>query len=152
MIVYEKPQPQFEYLNPLVGTWITTGEITDDSIHCPEKIRGTDIFEWVCEGFYLLHRVNVMIGKQHVEAIELIGQYNPVTRKFQMHSFDNEGKLVIMESTILPDGNLSITGNRMRTTLMIDEQCQQMTAHWERTEDTVNWKKWMNMTFTKVRE
>jgi len=43
----------------------------------PVPITGTDIYEWLPGGFFLLHRVDVVIGEQAVRAIELIGEYDP---------------------------------------------------------------------------
>jgi len=43
----------------------------------PVPITGTDIYEWLPGGFFLLHHVDVVIGEQAVRAIELIGEYDP---------------------------------------------------------------------------
>jgi hypothetical protein len=52
-------------------------------------ITGTDIYEWLPGGFFLVHHVDVMIGEQPVQALELIGEYGPATDAFLARAYDN---------------------------------------------------------------
>ena len=58
----------------LVGRWRSEGPVVGE---VPVPITGTDIYEWLPGGFFLLHHVDVVIGEQAVRAIELIGEYDP---------------------------------------------------------------------------
>ena len=58
----------------LVGRWRSEGPVVGE---VPVPITGTDIYEWLPGGFFLLHHVDVVIGEQAVPAIELIGEYDP---------------------------------------------------------------------------
>jgi len=57
-----------------VGRWRSEGPVVGE---VPVPITGTDIYEWLPGGFFLLHHVDVVIGEQAVRAIELIGEYDP---------------------------------------------------------------------------
>ena len=67
------PSPQTQRLGALVGRWRSEGHIVGDQ---PVPITGTDIYEWLAGGFFLVHHVDVVIGEQRVQAMELIGPYD----------------------------------------------------------------------------
>jgi hypothetical protein len=73
------PSPQIQRLGALVGRWRSEGHVEAD---VPVPITGTDIYEWLPGGFFLVHRVDVVIGQQPVQALELIGEYDPATDSF----------------------------------------------------------------------
>ena len=56
----------------IIGNWKSSGEVLQPGVD-PMLINGTDTYEWVLADFFILHRVNVMMGKEQVEVIELIG-------------------------------------------------------------------------------
>jgi hypothetical protein len=51
-------------------------------------------------GFFLVHHVDVVIGDQTVQAIELIGEYDPASDSFTARAYDNEGNVTIMRATV----------------------------------------------------
>ena len=73
------PSREIQRLGALVGRWRSEGYIVGE---VPIPITGTDIYEWLAGGFCLLHHVDVVIGEQPVQAIELIGEYDPTTDSF----------------------------------------------------------------------
>jgi hypothetical protein len=145
-----EPSTQLKRLNVLVGKWNTTGEVRASSTAPASTIIGTDSYEWVLNNFFLLHRVDVQIGPQKVEAIELIGDYEAAGQTYSMRSFDNQGKFATMEATINPDGTFTFTGESERTTLTIHEGGQHMEAHWERLTDNSTWVAWMDLDLIKA--
>jgi hypothetical protein len=48
----------------------------------PVPITGTDGYQWLAGGFFLVHHVDVVIGDQQVQALELIGDYDPASDAF----------------------------------------------------------------------
>src|SRR5215468_4343691 len=70
------PGPEIQRLGALVGRWRSEGHIVGE---VPVPITGTDIYQWLPGGFFLVHHVDVVIGEQTVQAIELIGEYDPQT-------------------------------------------------------------------------
>lgn len=43
------------------------------------RITGTDAYEWLPGGFFLLHHVDVHVGDEKVDAFEVIGGYDAAT-------------------------------------------------------------------------
>jgi hypothetical protein len=141
------PAPALQFLNPLIGTWKTEGEILGNPA---TKIQGTDQYEWVSGGFFVLHRVDVWMGDDKVETIELIGGFDAETGTFPMRSFDNQGNFTTMQARVEPDSVFIIEGDGIRSILTIAKDGQSMTARWEQSKDGLNWKPWLDMKFTKI--
>ena len=133
-------------LNVLSGTWNSAGKIVNSS----ETIHGTDSYEWVAGGCYLLHRVDVTIGAKKMEAVEIIGSDEAGDYMCPMYSFDSNHQFETMQLTFEKDHVFRIIGNLMRATLTIEADETHMEASWEKSEDGVSWKPWMEMKFDKV--
>jgi hypothetical protein len=82
------PSPRRQRLGALVGQRRSEGHIVSDP---PVPITGTDSYERLAGGFFLVHHVDVMIG-QRVQALELIGEYDPATDAFiaRAHNTDDQ--------------------------------------------------------------
>lgn len=143
-----KPPLELQQLNFLIGNWNTEGQVLATPGNPSVTIKGTDTYEWVTEGFFVLHRVDVLIGNEKVEVVEIIGSYDPQNKIYAMHSFDNKGEHTAMFASI-ESGVMTITGNMMRATLSASGDGRQMTAKWERSEDGLAWKPWIDMRFSK---
>jgi hypothetical protein len=157
------PSPQTQRLGALVGWWRSAGHIVGDDP--PVPITGTDIYEWLPGGFFLVHRVDVVIGEQRVQALELIGEYDPAADSFTARSYDNLGDVTIMRARVDEQGVWRFTGGAdtarvarpaadaggaVRSTLTVSADRSGMTARWERSDDGASWQPWMDMTFTRM--
>ena len=132
----------------------------------PVPITGTDIYEWLAGHFFLVHHVDVVIGEQPVQAIEIIGEYDPATDSFTARAYDNEGNVTTMRATVDDQGVWTFTGGgdiapvaqpssadtsgAVRSTLTLSADGSTMTAKWERSDDGSTWQAWMDMTFTRM--
>ena len=157
------PSPPTRRLGALVGRWRSEGHIVGDR---PVSITGTDVYEWLAGGFFLLHHVDVLIGQQRVQALELIGSYDPATDSFTARAYDNLGNLTLMRAGVDDQGVWRFTGGgdvapvarpaaaeasgAVRSTLTISPDRAGMTARWERSDDGVSWQPWMDMAFTRM--
>jgi hypothetical protein len=157
------PSPQTQRLGALVGRWRSEGHIVGDQ---PVPITGTDTYQWLPGGFFLLHHVDVMLGQQQVQAIELIGQYDPASDAFTARAYDNLGNITVMQARVDEQGVWRFTGGgdvaplawpasaeasgAVRSTLTISPDRAAMTARWERSDDGASWQPWMDMTFTRM--
>jgi Protein of unknown function (DUF1579) len=101
------PGPEIQRLGALVGQWRSEGHIVGE---VPVPITGTDIYEWLPGGFFLVHHVDVVIGEQTVQAIEVIGEYDPATGSFTVRSYDNQGNVTIMRASVDERGVWTFTG------------------------------------------
>jgi hypothetical protein len=157
------PSPQARRLGALVGRWRSEGYIVGDP---PVPITGTDTYEWLAGGFFLVHHVDVVIGQQRVQALELLGEYDPTTDSFTARAYDNQGNVTVMRASVDEQGVWRFTGGgdvaavarpasaeaggAVRSTLTISPDRAGMTARWERSDDGASWQPWMDMTFTRM--
>ena len=132
-----------------VGKWNTEGQVEASPSSPATKIIGTDTYEWQHGGFFLIHRVDVRIGDEKVEAIEIIG-YDASSQTYPMRSFDSQGNFVTMQASVSDDGIWTFTGESERSTLVVSDDDNTMTAHWERSDDGSNWLPWMDVKLTKA--
>jgi hypothetical protein len=136
------PSPQFQRLGALVGRWRSEGHIVGE---VPVSIAGTDVYEWLAGGFFLVHHVDVMVGQQRVQALELIGSYDPATDAFTARAYDNLGNVTIMRARVDDQGVWTFTGGgdvapvaqppaeaseAVRSMLTISPDRAGMTARW----------------------
>jgi Protein of unknown function (DUF1579) len=159
----QMPSPETQRLGALVGRWASQGHVIADP---PVSITGTDIYEWLAGGFFLVHHVDVVIGQQKVEALEVIGEYDPATHSYACRAYDNEGSVTIMRARVDDEGVWTFTGGgdvaaaarpdpgdepgAVRSTLTVSADRNTMTAKWERIDDGSTWHPWMDMTFTRL--
>ncbi|MER5423360.1 DUF1579 family protein [Streptosporangium roseum] len=138
-------------LDALVGRWRSRGQMVPTDPSDPAiEIAGSDTYEWLTGGFFLLHRVAVRIGDDQVEVVEMIGPYDPATGTYPMRSFDNHGAFVTMQASVADDGVWTFAGDTERATLVIADDRATMSATWERADDTTTWHPWMTMSFTRL--
>jgi Protein of unknown function (DUF1579) len=157
------PIPEIQRLGALVGRWRSEGHVVGE---VPVPITGTDIYEWLPGGFFLVHHVDVVIGEQTVQAIELIGEYDPANDSFTARSYDNQGSITTMHVRVDEHGVWRFTGGgdvapvarpsnagasgAVRSTLTVSPDGRNMTARWERCDDDASWQPWMDMIFTRM--
>jgi len=105
------PGPEIQRLGALVGRWRSEGHIVGE---VPVPITGTDIYQWLPGGFFLVHHVDVVIGEQTVQALELIGEYDPASGSFTARSYDNQGSITITRTRVDEHGVWTFTGGGER--------------------------------------
>ena len=78
-----KRPAQLLLLDKFAGNWQTTGTLR---INENEQVsfKGTDRYEWLPGGFFMLHTVDVMMNGVRKENIEIIG-YDPLSDTYPMH-------------------------------------------------------------------
>jgi hypothetical protein len=149
-------------LAAIAGRWNTSGYVIGDP-RLP--VKGMDIYDVLPGGHFLVHHVDVVVGEQKVRAIEIIGEPDPESDAYLARSFDSEGNFEVMRLWIEDDGAFHFSGGgdvasaaqpgdaptaRVRSTLTVSEDRASMKAFWERSEDGVEWKPWMDITFTRT--
>lgn len=143
------PAEHLRPLSPVIGRWASQGQTvtTGDAPSIP--IIGTDVYSWLAGGQFIEHRVNVRMGVDVVEALEVIGGTDGAF--VTMRAFDNDGMFTEMRATV-DDGTgaISIVGEHTRATLIVSEDGNAMEAHWERSAGGSEWSPWMDMRFTRI--
>jgi hypothetical protein len=134
-----------ERLEPLVGRWRSSGRTVDGV-----QIAGTDAYEWFPGGGFLVHHVDVQMGEDRVQVIEMIGDPDSTDGgRLRMRAFDNQGGYGEMRASVDDAGVWTFAGDTMRTTLTIDSDGKTMAAKWERSPDGATWVYWMDMEFAR---
>jgi hypothetical protein len=150
-----------ERLSPVAGRWTTTGFVIGDP-RLP--VEGTDIYEVLPGGHFLVHHVDVTVGGREVRAIEIIGEPDRESDAYLARSFDSDGNVEVMKLRIDDDGTFRFFGGgdvapaaqpgdapttQVRSTLTVSENRASMKALWERSEDGIHWQPWMDIAFTR---
>jgi hypothetical protein len=150
-----------ERLWSIAGNWATSGHVVGEP---PVPVSGSDVYEVLAGGYFLVHHVDVTVGNEEVRAIEIIGEPSSRTGAFVARSFDNQGAAEVMEVTVDDGGVLHLIGGpevaraaqptgtttaRVRSTLTVAPDRASMAALWERSDDGVTWEPWMEISFTR---
>lgn len=158
MTAFDKPQSEpingasveLDRLSSLVGTWRTQGRSIPNNANEPAiEIAGTDSYQWLPGGFFLVHHVDVMMGNEKVNAIEVIGPYDASSQTYPMRSFDHQGNFTTMQASFDADGGWMFVGETVRAHLTIAANGATMNARWEMREGS-EWKHWLDMEFSKI--
>jgi hypothetical protein len=150
-----------ERLSAIVGRWKTSGYVIGDS-RLP--VEGSDIYDVLPGGHFLVHHIDVTVGEEKVRAIEIIGEPDPESDAYLARSFDSEGNFEVMKLRIDDDGAFHFSGGgeiapaaqpgdaptaQVRSTLTVSEDRASMKALWERSDDGIDWEPWMDIRFTR---
>lgn len=145
-------------LHAIAGRWLTSGHVVGDE---PIPITGTDTYDVLAGGHFLVHHVDVTVGDQPVVAIEIIGEPNP-GGGYLARSYDNDGNAELMTLTIDDQGVFHFEGGGdiapaarpgdattagVSATLTVADDRRSMHALWERSEDGTTWQTWMDLAF-----
>ena len=139
--------PPLDHLRFILGRWRTTGSVLDESGNEVAAIAGSDAYELMHGGRWIIHRVDVLIGDQRTVALELIGQPDHGGR-CRMRAFDGSGAYDEMTLGQLPDGAWRLEGDGVRSTLRAKDE-QVMITLWERRYGD-SWIDWMKMRFDRT--
>jgi Protein of unknown function (DUF1579) len=145
----QRPGREHKRLEVFVGKWKTEG-LTRATESIPStKIKGTDTYEWLEGGFFLIHHVDVNMGDEKVRAIEIVG-YDDASNKYPMKFFDSLGNSGAYMASV-EDGVWNFTGNSERATVRFSEDGNIMTVQWEQQVDNSKWEPWMDMKLYKIK-
>ncbi|TWF81589.1 hypothetical protein FHX44_117534 [Pseudonocardia hierapolitana] len=125
---------------PIIGSWASSGRTVEGV-----EIAGTDVYEWLPGRRFVVHRVDVRMGGEQVNVLEVIGERDGDA--FLMRSFEGNGGTALMRATVDDAGVWTFAGPTARATLVVAGST--MTARWERTVDGA-WEHWMDMGFRRT--
>jgi hypothetical protein len=143
-----RPGPEHERLAAFAGRWRTAGQVLASASTPALEIAGTDEYEWMPGGFFLLHRVDIHIGGERVQALEIIG-WDAERGSYFMRSFDSQGGTAEMRASIGDDGTWKFTGDAERFTGGFGDGGETMSGRWERREGD-QWLPWMDVRLAKA--
>lgn len=138
------------HLDALIGAWRTQGDVLDeDGSTTIATIEGTDTYEWLGRSF-VIHRIDVHIGDDHVEGLEVIGPCEPEVGTYPTQAYDNRGGIQTSTATVDQDGTWTFRADGAKATLRVADDGQSMRAEWVRTDDGgTAGRPWMRLRFTR---
>lgn len=142
-----KHNPAHEQLAPFVGIWRTSGQIhaTDKTPAIP--VHGIDSYEWLPGEYFLLHKVDVMIGDNKINNTEIIG-WDYETENYFMHAYDTSGLYSRMQATV--NGNDRVyEGTTEKFAGGFNGNGSVLSGLWYIREKDTAWRKWMNIKLEK---
>jgi hypothetical protein len=145
-----RPASQLKELDVLVGRWNTRMREIGNSPAADFQAIGTDTYEWLEGGYFLVHHVDVRMAGKPYKVIEIIGGYDEQSQSHAMRSFDSQGVVTVMQASRGADGSLMFAGEKARAKLIVGADGNTMQAHWERSDDGLTWLPWMDLRFTRA--
>jgi hypothetical protein len=142
-----RPGPEHARLAPFVGRWKTAGQVLSGDATPEFEFAGTDTYEWVPGGFFLLHRVDVNMGGERVQALEIIG-WDAEREAYFARSYDHQGNVAEMRA-VVRDGTWTFLGDAERFTGAFGDHGATLGGRWERREGG-RWLPWMDVRLTKA--
>ncbi|MER5337043.1 DUF1579 family protein [Micromonospora sp. NPDC002717] len=102
-----QPDPALRRLDYLVGTWKLSGKTEAGPMGPPAELSGTETFEWLEGGFFLVHRWNCAMDLGPAGKVPDVGyeffDYDPETQKFRTHYFSSFGPYNAEQSHYIGD-------------------------------------------------
>jgi hypothetical protein len=100
-------------LGALVGCWASSGHTVARPGEPSVEIEGSDIYEWGPGGHVLVHRVDVRMGGEQVDVLEVIGPAD-ATGGYPMRAYDQAGGVGTMRATVDEAGVWTFAGESER--------------------------------------
>ena len=129
------PSPELQLLNIFVGKWPTeglsygSGQSKENPYDSPVRWVGSETYEWLPGGFFLIRHFNGQIGDMPIGGMEVIG-YDVASQTYPSQMFDNYGRIHLGQRRIR-DGVLSYIGTEYRATSAFRNDGKNMATHWE---------------------
>lgn len=129
----------------LIGVWKTTGQINSDNETL--KLEGTDTYEFILDGHYILHKADVVMGIEKSETFEIISLDNS-DNKARMQYFNSKGENGAMESQI-NENDFLINGDGIKFEGTINNENTEVAGKWFLQADNKSWKEFINLRLEK---
>jgi hypothetical protein len=142
------PVKHLEPLSPLIGRWRTSGSILSEDGSVTGEIKGSDVYRWLPGSHWVVHEVDVLMGEERTQALELIGGRDERSGGWQMLAFDTADSPGRMSLTLEEPGLLLLQGDGVRSWMRPEAGPDLMTALWEQLKDG-NWVPWLEMRFER---
>lgn len=139
----ERNKEAYQLLEKFVGSWHTEGLISSLNGSPEITIKGTDTYEWILDGYFLLHRADVIIGVDKNQTHEIIG-YDDINNHYTMQYYNSMGNSGAMIATV--NGNSwTFTGDKLRFRGGFNEHEDVFSGVWEQFNDLENWVHFMDI-------
>lgn len=141
-------QTALALLQPFIGLWKTTGKVYSSANTAPGRINGTDIYEWLPGGFFMIHKVDVLMGTKQSRSLEIIG-FDEERQVFTMHSFDDQGNETLMMAARLQNNLWTFEGDNLRFNGGFSRDGMILSGTWEQRDENGKWSLFIRIHLTR---
>jgi hypothetical protein len=141
----ERRRIEYSDFRVFIGKWKTEGRVFQTSESPEMEIIGTDTYEPILDGFFILHKADVLIGEEKSQTLELMW-FPDVNNQVSLQHYDNTGSSGLMSGK-LENGEWKITGKELRFDGKFSENYDELSGNWYRMD---NKKKWVNFIEIKL--
>lgn len=134
------------HFKKFLGKWKTEGRILKTDKHPETKIKGADSYELILDGRFILHKANVLMGKQRSQTYEIIG-IGKSGKTYTMQHYDNSGDSGFMSATC-KNGKWNHLGKELRFTGKFSKNEKEFSGLWERFSRN-KWRAFIEIKLTK---
>jgi len=129
----------------LLGVWKTSGQILSggDTL----SLTGTDSYELILGGNYILHKAAVLMGDEKSETFEIMGLDDP-SEKAEMNYFNANGESGTMTGRIKGD-HFVIEGDRLKFAGKINEANTAVIGKWFQQSEDNSWVEFIDLKLEK---
>jgi len=130
----------------LIGVWKTMGDIKSGNDVL--KLMGTDSYELILNGNYILHRADVKMGNDRSETLEIIKLDNSFDQA-KMHFFNSKGEEGVMTSSII-NNEFKIAGKDLKFDGIINDENTKIIGEWFIGTDNGEWTDFIDLHLEKL--
>jgi hypothetical protein len=143
----ENKETAYNQLGRFAGKWNTEGQVLPSANKAGIEVKGTDTYEWLPGGFFLLHRVDVKIGEEEVQTLEVIG-FDETANNYTMQHYDNKGNSGLMTASVM-DNLWIFKGESLLFKGSFSEDDNVFSGVWEQLNSEKIWVPYMNIRLVK---
>lgn len=130
----------------LIGIWKTEGTILNNNSE-NSKLIGTDSYEFILQGNYILHKADVEMVKESSQTFEIISLDGSI-QKGKMQYYNSKAESGVM-SCFLMANNFEIVGDKIKFGGNINDDNTELTGKWLLQEESGKWIDYINLKLTK---
>ena len=144
----EDKQQAYNQLSKFIGKWNTEGHIPANGQTPATTVKGTDTYEWLPGGFFVLHTADVFIGSDRSQTLEVIG-FDKVRKHFTMQYYNNQGESGFMTATVM-NGLWTFKSDHLRFKGGFNSQENVFSGVWEQSADGKTWAHFMDIKLARA--
>jgi hypothetical protein len=129
----------------LIGVWKTSGQVLIENQ--TKNLAGTDTYEFILDGNYILHKADVLMGNEKSETYEVIG-LDSSSEKAIMKYFNSKGENGVMTSQI-NENDFQINGDKIKFAGKINDKNTELVGKWFRQSEDLSWSQFIEMKLEK---
>ncbi len=139
------PKIAATHFRRLLGVWKTSGQIQSDKQTL--TLSGTDSYELILHGNYILHKADVRMGDEKSETYEILA-IDSSSGKAEMRFFNSSGESGVMTAQIVDD-EFRIDGDRLKFAGKINDGDTEIVGKWFRQSDDTSWSEFIELRLEK---